>query len=82
MYVPGLKGQALWLCCSNPLNTVLEWRFTGGSSVMLEGNYGASDDIYCWLEVEGSAWTPHWDEFVRAIFDAWTRIEPGLKPHW
>ena len=67
---------------SNPLNTALEWRFTGGSQVTLEGNRGASDDIYCWLEVLGSAWTPHWDEFVRAIFDAWTAIEPNLKPHW
>ena len=67
---------------SIPLNTALEWRFTGGSHVTLEGNLGASDDIYCWLEVLSSAWTPHWDEFVRAIFDAWTAIEPNLKPHW
>lgn len=67
---------------SIPLNTALEWRFTGGSHVTLEGNLGALDDIYCWLEVLGSAWTPHWDEFVRAIFDAWTAIEPNLKPHW
>lgn len=67
---------------SIPLNTALEWRFTGGSNVTLEGNRGASDDIYCWLEVLGSAWTSHWDEFVRAIFDAWTAIEPDLKPHW
>ena len=68
--------------CSNPLNTALEWRFTGGSSVTLEGNRGAQDDIYCWIEVLGSVWTPHWDEFVRAVFDAWTAIEPDLKPHW
>ncbi|CAK0738229.1 hypothetical protein CVIRNUC_001012 [Coccomyxa viridis] len=67
---------------SNPLNTALEWRFTGGSSVTLEGNRGAQDDIYCWIEVLGSVWTPHWDEFVRAVFDAWTAIEPDLKPHW
>jgi hypothetical protein len=67
---------------SIPLNTALEWRFTGGSSVTLEGNLGALDDIYCWMEVLGSAWTPHWDEFVHAIFSAWTAIEPNLKPHW
>ena len=67
---------------SNPLNTALEWRFTGGSNVTLEGNHGASQDIYCWLEVASTAWTPHWDEFVRAIFNAWTAIEPNLKPHW
>ena len=68
--------------CSNPLNTALEWRFTGGSSVTLEGNRGSQDDIFCWIEVLGSVWTPHWDEFVRAVFDAWTAIEPDLKPHW
>ena len=77
-----MSAQAFWLLCSNPLNTALEWRFTGGSSVTLEGNLGASQDIYCWMEVAAPAWTPHWDEFVRAIFDAWTAIEPTLKPHW
>ena len=38
--------------------------------------------IYCWLEVQGSVRTLHWDKFVRAIFDAWTAVESDLKPHW
>lgn len=38
--------------------------------------------IYCWPEVQGSVRSLHWDKFVRAISDAWTAIEPDLKPHW
>jgi hypothetical protein len=36
------------------------------------------------LQVLCNVWTPHWDEFVRRVFDAWTNIQPGNppKPHW
>lgn len=46
--------------CSNALNIAVEWRFTGGSSVTLEGNLGSSNDIYCWIDVHPrSSCTPH-----------------------
>lgn len=40
---------------SNALNVAIEWRFTGGSSVTLEGNYGNSNDIYCWIDVRAQS---------------------------
>ncbi|BDA44303.1 probable D-arabinono-1,4-lactone oxidase at N-terminal half [Coccomyxa sp. Obi] len=69
---------------SNALNIAVEWRFTGGSSVTLEGNLGNANDIYCWIDVVGNAWTPNWDIFVKRVFDAWTAISPDNppKPHW
>lgn len=47
---------------SNALNIAVEWRFTGGSSVTLEGNLGNPNDIYCWIDVRPVFLiTPMWD---------------------
>jgi hypothetical protein len=46
-----MKKVKICGACSNALNVAVEWRFTGGSSVTLEGNFGSPHDIYCWIDV-------------------------------